>query len=242
MKDNLKQYFEILEIEPTDSLDTIKQAYKDLVNVWNPDRFVHDADLHQKAVEKINRINKAYDFFCEILKSNNIDTFIKDHDEKSENQNITANKVEKWYENLGIIIVIVFLVFMILGVAIVKLQDNNINNSSLKTDNNTQKINIPLQKSTESLPQKTIDLPLQTAADYYNRGDSYFKSKDYQQAIKDYNKAIELNPKYAKAYYSRGCAYSILGNVQQAISDYKIAAALGDKYTQEILTKNGISW
>jgi tetratricopeptide (TPR) repeat protein len=32
--------------------------------------------------------------------------------------------------------------------------------------------------------------------------DTFAKSGNYQQAISDYNKAIELNPKYAKAYYN----------------------------------------
>ena len=35
-----------------------------------------------------------------------------------------------------------------------------------------------------------------------------------------YDRAIEINPDFAKAYYNRGVAYGKLGNHRQAISDY----------------------
>jgi len=45
------------------------------------------------------------------------------------------------------------------------------------------------------------------AQDYYNRGNAYYNKGNYDQAISDHNKAIEINPKYAKAYYNRGATY-----------------------------------
>jgi Flp pilus assembly protein TadD len=41
-----------------------------------------------------------------------------------------------------------------------------------------------------------------------------------QQAIKDYNKAIKLNPQYATVYINRGIAYAKLGNTKQGIKDF----------------------
>ena len=61
---------------------------------------------------------------------------------------------------------------------------------------------------------------------YYNRGVTYGKFGNYQQAIKDYNKVIELNPQYAKTYYNRGVTYGSFGNYQQAIKDYNKAIEL----------------
>lgn len=52
--DNIKQYYEILELQLNASKADIKQAYKDLVSVWHPDRFSHNLRLQQKAVLAIS--------------------------------------------------------------------------------------------------------------------------------------------------------------------------------------------
>ena len=39
----------------------IKQAYRDLVEIWHPDRFTHNERLRQKAEEQLKEINSAYD-------------------------------------------------------------------------------------------------------------------------------------------------------------------------------------
>jgi DnaJ domain len=54
-------YFRALELDQSATLDEIKQAYKDLVMVWHPDRFVHNVRLHHKAEEKLKQFNQAYD-------------------------------------------------------------------------------------------------------------------------------------------------------------------------------------
>ena len=55
-------YYEILEIELGASQNEIKQAYKDLVKVWHPDRFADNPRLQNKAEEKLKQINTAYEF------------------------------------------------------------------------------------------------------------------------------------------------------------------------------------
>lgn len=84
--------------------------------------------------------------------------------------------------------------------------------------------------------------PLVDSSYYSFRGLAYEKLSDYQQAINDSTKVIELDPKNAKGYVYRGFAYFKLENYQQAINDFKIAARLGDKNAQEFLKKQGIKW
>jgi tetratricopeptide (TPR) repeat protein len=52
----------------------------------------------------------------------------------------------------------------------------------------------------------------------------------YDKAISDYTKAIELNPKHADTYYSRGLAYNKMGQYDKAISDYTKAIELNPKH------------
>jgi hypothetical protein len=57
---NIKQGFKILEIRETNSPEEIKRAYRDLIAIWHPDRYVHNPRLHQKANEKVKELNRAY--------------------------------------------------------------------------------------------------------------------------------------------------------------------------------------
>ncbi|UCC39695.1 MAG: J domain-containing protein [Candidatus Aminicenantes bacterium] len=59
--DNMKRYYQILELEPGASPEEVKQAYRDLAKVWHPDRFSHDPSLQKKAQEKLKEINEAYE-------------------------------------------------------------------------------------------------------------------------------------------------------------------------------------
>ena len=67
---------------------------------------------------------------------------------------------------------------------------------------------------------KLIELDLDNADAYNERGDFYYEMDEYGKAIADYNKAIELDPNHASAYYNRGCAYGEIGAYDKAIVDY----------------------
>jgi curved DNA-binding protein CbpA len=61
MKMELQRCFQILELDCTASIDEVRQAYKDIVNVWHPDRFSHNPRLKQKAEAKLKQVNAAYE-------------------------------------------------------------------------------------------------------------------------------------------------------------------------------------
>jgi tetratricopeptide (TPR) repeat protein len=56
--------------------------------------------------------------------------------------------------------------------------------------------------------------------DYFYRGVAYYHKAEYDGAIFYFSKAIEINPKDAKAYNNRGLAYDKKGEHDLAISDY----------------------
>jgi tetratricopeptide (TPR) repeat protein len=58
---------------------------------------------------------------------------------------------------------------------------------------------------------------------------------DYENAISDYTKAIEIDPKYAVAYYNRGNIYYSRGEYDKAWEDIRKAKSLGYKVSDEFL-------
>jgi len=72
------------------------------------------------------------------------------------------------------------------------------------------------------------------ATAYYNRGNSKREVDDYKGAIEDYDKAIELNPKFANAYNSRAIAKIFLGDYKGAFEDYnKVEELSGTKMAEK---------
>lgn len=61
MNDEIKDSYSALELKPDASPEAVKEAYRELVKVWHPDRFSGDAKLEQRALEKLKRINLAYE-------------------------------------------------------------------------------------------------------------------------------------------------------------------------------------
>jgi tetratricopeptide (TPR) repeat protein len=79
----------------------------------------------------------------------------------------------------------------------------------------------------------TLDAEGELAAYVYNnRANAYYELAQYQQAIADYDQAIDLNPAYAKAYNNRANAYYELAQYQQAIADYDQAIDLNPSYAE----------
>ena len=70
---------------------------------------------------------------------------------------------------------------------------------------------------------------------YNNRGTAYNTKGQYDQAISDFTKAIEINPKYAGAYYNRGDAFYKKGEYNRALDDVNKAQSLGLKVPGEFL-------
>jgi tetratricopeptide (TPR) repeat protein len=82
----------------------------------------------------------------------------------------------------------------------------------------TQPIN---DKGVQDDYQQTIDrLTIDIAEAYSNRGAYYSLLSNFVQAINDYDRAIELDPKYADAFYNRGLAHYHLGEHELAVADY----------------------
>ncbi len=77
-----------------------------------------------------------------------------------------------------------------------------------------------------NLIQSSKEMPTKLAEAYCSRGIAYAKKREYDQAIADYDKAIDLDPKNAKALYQRGYVYDMKGERDRAMADYNQAMRL----------------
>jgi len=88
----------------------------------------------------------------------------------------------------------------------------------------------------EGIPSESEHL----ARAYNNRGICHEKNDETDEAMNDYNKAIETDPRLEIAYGNRAWLYDKLGNRPAAIVDYKRAAELGYIPARQWLSEQGI--
>lgn len=62
MMTDVERYYAVLELKPGATQEEVKLAYRDMAQVWHPDRFANSPRLQQKALEKMKAINEAYEF------------------------------------------------------------------------------------------------------------------------------------------------------------------------------------
>lgn len=71
----------------------------------------------------------------------------------------------------------------------------------------------------------------QNAEEHYKRGNEYFFSGKYDEAIAEFKKVIETNPRDATAHSNLGNAYLLKGIADEAISEYKKAVNINPNYS-----------
>jgi tetratricopeptide (TPR) repeat protein len=66
-------------------------------------------------------------------------------------------------------------------------------------------------------------LEFESAEDYVNRADEYFTQEEYEEAITNYECAIEINPNESAYYHNVYTAYHALENYEQAAASLVLA-------------------
>lgn len=84
-----------------------------------------------------------------------------------------------------------------------------------------EKLNMAIEKSTKKGPD---------AAVYIALGDAYAKLIDGGNAVTNYQKALDADPKSAEAKYKIGLVYKTQNNAQQYVPDFESAIALDPDY------------
>ena len=75
----------------------------------------------------------------------------------------------------------------------------------------------------------SVPVCAQTAEEYLSNGNDDFRIGNFDRAIVEYTKALDINPNLAKAYNNRGVAYAQEGSLPRAIADFTMAIANNPK-------------
>jgi len=75
------------------------------------------------------------------------------------------------------------------------------------------------------------------ATEHYNRGEAYYLAGEYDLAVADYSKAIEIDPMIYDAYRGRARVYYYKGEYDKAWKDVYQAQALGHPVDSKLLEK-----
>ena len=75
----------------------------------------------------------------------------------------------------------------------------------------------------------------------YVKGQELFMSKDYDTAIEQFNKVIEMDEKYVNAYVIRGNCYSALKKNEEAVKDFSKAIEI-DPNNRGALLNRGLAY
>lgn len=92
-------------------------------------------------------------------------------------------------------------------------------------------------KKAEETLTKAIKYDKSNFEAYYYRGCARVNAMKYDEAIADFEKAIELKPDYADAYFNLGKTYFILNNEDKACENYKLAEKYGRPNLEDYLRR-----
>ena len=73
---------------------------------------------------------------------------------------------------------------------------------------------------------------IQQAQEHWATGVELWEQETFQEAIAEYDQAIQLNPKFTAAYNDRGVAYFYLGQFERAVEDYDAAIGIDGHYAE----------
>lgn len=94
------------------------------------------------------------------------------------------------------------------------------------------------QQAIELLTQAIqSSLSRRTPMDYNNRGLMYFHLGQIEEAIANYNRALELNPNLAAAYNNRANCYVNQGELIDALMDYEEALDLNPFHIRALINQ-----
>lgn len=110
----------------------------------------------------------------------------------------------------------------------------------MKDDALTRSQSQSLARRSAALVQRGLaeTLTLQSNDACYNRGNAKYDNGDYDGAIDDFTKAIEISPPFPVAYTNRGLAKEYRGDIKGAIHDYIKAIEINPRHADAYFNRS----
>jgi lipoprotein NlpI len=105
---------------------------------------------------------------------------------------------------------------------------------------NTENVRLDLDlviRSCTAVIDAQPSVPRDLAFATTNRGIAYARTGQHELAIKDFDRAIEVDATYAPAFNHRGHAYGALGELDRALADFNRAIELDPDYNDAYLNR-----
>jgi len=83
-------------------------------------------------------------------------------------------------------------------------------------------------------------IPNYDAVYWYNKGALYGNQDDTENAMKFYDRALEIDPNYSKAWYNKGVLYHKKGDAVNAMKCYECAIEIKPNYAEAWYNKGGL--
>jgi tetratricopeptide (TPR) repeat protein len=94
---------------------------------------------------------------------------------------------------------------------------------------------------TDEVLEKVLKEDKDKAAELYIwRGNTWYDKKDYDEAIINYDKAIEVNSNYGLAFYNKGAAWVAKKKYNKAIEDYTKTIEVNPNYVYAYVSRGNI--
>ena len=100
--------------------------------------------------------------------------------------------------------------------------------------------NINAQETKDDFDATLIAAEGQESKISYNLGIENFKNKEYEEAIKNFSRAIQYEPGFAKAYLNRGSVKTKINDYTGAIEDFNLALQLDTNLTKSVDHENEV--
>jgi tetratricopeptide (TPR) repeat protein len=81
-----------------------------------------------------------------------------------------------------------------------------------------------------------------SASDHFLRGNSYYETGQYPEALADFNRALELRPDHPNTLNNRGSALARLGRYDEALADYSRALELRPNHPDTLNNRGSALW
>jgi tetratricopeptide (TPR) repeat protein len=184
----------VLGIKHDAGPDEIKQAYRDLVKIWHPDRFPGDIRLQEKAQEQLKNINSAYRTLIE-NNPGHYQTGAEPDNTTSTTQTVENHRVQRRFSTMRLT-AICLLILACFGFLLASVRSDvaeipyNLGTAYLESGH--------CDEAMKALRIASLINP-DSAKIYYALGNAFYQATLYAEAEQAYAQVIRIDPHHEGA-------------------------------------------